>query len=233
MNKKQNTPKELSGKSRNANHRSLSESKLERRQFALPMKQQQEILKEYRDRGLAYGRGSHGVPESVLERQQAMQKQKNMETTLSPESKNRVFFVDIGDWAPGKTIMYALVQREDGRESLLARIEMGYDDNVQQATYRAYSYKGEEVAVPGYSLARTKKEIRQKGEDLLVQLDIDESLNRNAEARDVLNDILNGRLVPPEAPIVSPLSAEFEKPAPDKKRARPIRSRTVTKSRSR
>lgn len=43
---------------RNRSRRSPQESKLNRRSFSLPMKEQKRILKYYRDKGLAYGQAS-------------------------------------------------------------------------------------------------------------------------------------------------------------------------------
>lgn len=232
MNKHRNTPQRLTGKARATNHRSSQESKLERRRFALPIEQQRAILKEYRDRGLAYGRASHGVPQNAIERNHTQQKTMTMEDRFFsiPKPEHGIQFIDHGTWKSGTAIMFAVADRADGRESCIALIYYEFDTTAQRALFRAYDYKGNLIVEPNESLGSVKTQIMSARRELVAQMELDERMSRPP-------DPLDGTAVPakdPHAPVPSPYAAEAEATRDKKhKRSRAIRSRTANKSRSR
>lgn len=233
MNEKKNTPKNLNASGPKRSYRSLPESKLERRQFALPIEEQERILQHYRERGLATGRGSHGIPMSIMERMQTQKQHIMNPTELFPDGNQSRYFIDLGDWQFNTTIIYFVADRGDGRQSALARIEYTFDDNVQRASFRAFNYKGEQITPPSYSLGRVKRAVLNKQPELLAQMELDESYIRGRDSMDPLDGEPSATVSTPKYPTPSPYAAEVKAAQRSKQLTKSRASQTRTKSTNR
>jgi hypothetical protein len=210
MNEKKNTPQNINAAQPKTNHRSAQESKLERRQFAFPMEKQREILKQYEERGLRFGRASHGKPLSVMQRTQTQKLHIMNPTEHFPDGTQGRYFIDLGDWQFNTTIIYFVVDRTDGRQSALAKIEYNYDDNAQRASFRAFDYKGLQITPSSYSLGRVKKMLLNKQPELLVQMELDEKDTRSRDAIDPLDGDIAAPHNAPKQPVPSPYGSEVK-----------------------
>ncbi len=232
MSKKKNTPKKLQGISSKRNHRSLQESKLERRRFALPMAEQEKILQEYRDKGLAFGRASHtGL---INDNQRTQKKEKDMEQNgLTLPESNCKFLSFAVDWNDRTTIEYVLMDLPGGKEVAVGRIDVLIDPNNGERSFQAYGQDGKELFGRRTSLYWLKKDFIRR-EDDLYRIAVENSkrptLGGSHEA--LTAELQAVHTNAPSKPIPSPYSKELKRDN-DIKRINKSQERNKGKSRGR
>jgi hypothetical protein len=172
MNKKKNTPQRLSEQPRKINHRSSHESKLERRQFALPMEEQERILQKYRDKGLAYGKASHG---SIKDNTQHYnEKSNNMEQDGKELPESKLKFISFGlPWDHGSTIEYVVADLPGGREAVVGRIDVYINETTKERSFQAFGSNGQELYGRRRSLYWLKRDFIRNDNGLYAQAIID------------------------------------------------------------
>ncbi len=231
MNKKKNTPKNLSDATRKTNHRSLPESKLERRQFALPMEEQEKILQEHRDKGLAYGRASYTGTIQDNTRNRNNQKQNDMEQDGKTLPDTKLKFISFGlPWHDGSTIEYVVTDLPGGRQAVVGRIDVRIDETTKERSFQAFGSEGQELFVRRRSLYWLKREFTRNENELYAQAIIDANKPREGGTAEqviaALKEKTNARI----ESVASPYSKETHRAKTIKRLAK---SRENGKSKSR
>ena len=143
-------------------------------------------------------------------------KNKTMETNDSTEStNNRMSFIDYGDWHIGKECMTVLIDRPDGRQVVVGRINFDYDSNAKKPMYRSYDANGKEIYGASYNLALVKKQYKRHEQAYVAHVEHQERRQRVGDPIEKLSDEFGGAgaVIPktPRTPKPSPYAKELGK----------------------
>jgi hypothetical protein len=163
-------------------------------------------------------------------------KQKLKTMNRENSEKSVMSFIDYGDWHIKKEIMTVLIDRPDGRQVVVGRIHLDYDDNAKKTAYRSYDANGKEIDSPNYSLMQVKKQFKRHEDQFVAEVEQRDRQPRAGETIDSLSDELGATgtssVKTPRTPVPSPYAIELPK-AKNRKRTFKSKHKSLSKSRSR